>query len=136
MQTDTVLEIREVSRIKPIITYETLSKAIKNKLEVTEDVADDIAYRVLNYFGYEDEIIDNALDQDDRRMFYFLQDVQILSTHWEEAVLPTGRTWRVFYWVLNSERIMKYATPKTEDEAMELGLYDSLPADVWSRQTA
>jgi hypothetical protein len=113
-----------------------LAQAIKNKLEVTEDVADDISYRVLNYFGFDDEIIDNVLDQDDRRMFYFLQDVQILSTHWEEAILPTGRTWRVFYWALNTDRILKYAAPKVEDETIELGLYDSLPEGVWSRSAA
>lgn len=125
-----------MSQERPIITYDILSKAIKNKLEVTEDVADDIAYRVLNYFGYGDEIIDNALDQDDRRMFYFLQDVQLLSTHWEEAILPTGRTWRVFYWALNINRILKYAAPKEQEHAVELGLYDSLPQDVWSRSAA
>jgi hypothetical protein len=113
-----------------------LDRAIKNKLEVTSDVAADITFRVLNYFGFEDEIIDNALDQDDRRMFYFLQDVQILSTHWEEAILPSGRTWRVFYWALNTERIMKYAAPKQDEESIEVGLYDSLPEDVWSRSTA
>jgi hypothetical protein len=125
-----------MSRVRPIITYEILDRAIKNKLEVTSDVADDISFRVLNYFGFEDEIIDNALDQDDRRMFYFLQDVQILSTHWEEAILPSGRTWRVFYWALNADRIMKYATPKQDEESIEVGLYDSLPEDVWSRSTA
>ena len=41
---------------------------------VTDEIADDISYRVLNYFGNGVEIIDNALDQDDRRLFYFLQD--------------------------------------------------------------
>lgn len=125
-----------MSRISPVVTYETLSRAIRNKMGVTEDIANDISFRVLNYFGYEDEIIDNALDQDDRRMFYFLQDVQILSTHWEEVVLPTGRTWRVFYWTLNTDRIMQYAAPPREAEVTELGLYDSLPEDVWSRELA
>lgn len=77
-----------MSNIRSIITYETLARAVKNKMEVTEDVAEDISLRVLNYFGFHDEIIDNALDQDDRRMFYFLQDVQLLTTRWEEVVLP------------------------------------------------
>jgi hypothetical protein len=125
-----------MSNIRTLITYETLASAIKNKMEVTEDVADDISIRVLNYFGFHDEIIDNALDQDDRRMFYFLQDVQLLTTHWEEVVLPTGRTWRVFYWGLNVEKIEKYAAQTIEGEEMELGLYDSLPEGVWSRSAA
>ncbi|MBI0584084.1 MAG: hypothetical protein ISF22_07640 [Methanomassiliicoccus sp.] len=125
-----------MSQIRPIVTYETLARAIKNRMEVSEDVADDISFRVLNYFGFDDEIIDNVLDQDDRRMFYFLQDVQILTTHWEEAILPTGRTWRVFYWGLNVEKIMKYAAPPQEEETIELGIYDSLPQTVWSRSAA
>jgi len=125
-----------MSNIRTLITYETLASAIKNKMEVTEDVADDISIRVLNYFGFHDEIIDNALDQEDRRMFYFLQDVQLLTTHWEEVVLPTGRTWRVFYWGLNVEKIEKYAAQTIEGEEMELGLYDSLPEGVWSRSAA
>jgi hypothetical protein len=105
-------------------------------MEVTEDVAEDISLRVLNYFGFHDEIIDNALDQDDRRMFYFLQDVQLLTTRWEEVVLPTGRTWRVFYWGLNVDKIEKFAAPMIEAEDIELGLYDSLPDGVWSRSAA
>ena len=125
-----------MSNIRTLVTYETLASAIKNKMEVTEDVADDISIRVLNYFGFHDEIIDNALDQDDRRMFYFLQDVQLLTTRWEEVVLPTGRTWRVFYWGLNVDKIEKYAAQAIEAEDMELGLYDSLPDGVWSRSAA
>lgn len=107
-----------------------------NKMGVTEDISDEIALRVLNYFGYDEEIIDNVLDQDDRRMFYFLQDVELLSTHWEEVVLPNGRMWRVFYWSLNVSKILEYARPQIEETATEIGLYDSLPEDVWSRPTA
>jgi hypothetical protein len=125
-----------MSNIRSIVTYETLAAAIKNRMEVTDDVADDISLRVLNYFGFHDEIIDNALDQDDRRMFYFLQDVQLLTTHWEEVVLPNGRTWRVFYWGLNVDKIEKFAAPIIEAEDIELGLYDSLPDGVWSRSAA
>jgi hypothetical protein len=125
-----------MSNIRSIVTYETLAAAIKNRMEVTDDVADDISLRVLNYFGFHDEIIDNALDQDDRRMFYFLQDVQLLTTHWEEVVLPNGRTWRVFYWGLNVDKIEKFAAPMIEAEDIELGLYDSLPDGVWSRSAA
>jgi hypothetical protein len=125
-----------MSQPRPIVTYETLAEAVKNRLEVTEDVSDDISFRVLNYFGFNDEIIDNVLDQDDRRMFYFLQDVQLLTTHWEEAVLPTGRTWRVFYWVLNIDKIMRFAAPPHVEAVEEHGLYETLPEDFWSRSAA
>jgi len=125
-----------MSQENTLVTYEILSQAIVNKMGVTRDIANDLSFRVLNYFGYDDEIIDNVLDPDDRRMFYFLQDIQLLSTHWEEAILPNGRTWRVFYWALNIPKILEFASPPKQETVTELGLYDSLPADVWSRQTA
>jgi len=65
-----------------------------------------------------------------------LQDMQILTTHWEEALLPSGRIWRVFYWDLNTERILQYAASPSEDSRMEAGLYETLPEDVWSRSAA
>jgi hypothetical protein len=119
-----------------IVTYELLKEAIFNKMGVTSDIASDLAFRLLNYFGFNDETIDNALDQEDRRMFYFLQDVQILSTNWEEIVLPSGRTWRVFYWSLNVSNILKFAEPYKEAKIEQIELYESLPADVWMRSAA
>ncbi|MCU0861904.1 MAG: hypothetical protein MUE65_06275 [Methanomassiliicoccales archaeon] len=96
------------------------------------DAAGELALRVLNYFGFEDEAIDNSLDQEDRRLFYFLQDLGLLKTAWEEAMLPSGRIWRIFYWSLNVESIEEYSreveTPKEEE-----GLYEALPAAVWAR---
>ncbi len=125
-----------MSRESTVISFDLLSRAIFNKMGVTKDISDEIALRVLNYFGYEKEIIDNVLDQDDRRMFYFLQDVELLGTHWEEVILPNGRMWRVFYWSLNVPKIRNFARPQHDGTAVEMGLYDSLPEDVWSRQTA
>ena len=95
-------------------------------------VADEIALRVLNYFGYLDEIIDNALDHDDRRLFYFLQDMKILSTRWEETQLASGRNWRIFYWSFNWDNIQKLLEDRRENENEE-DLYLSLPDSVWAR---
>ena len=71
-------------------------------------------------------------DQDDRRLFYFLQDVSLLRTAWEEAILASGRTWRIFYWYLNLDAIEESAN-EVDDPEYEPGLYDALPQDVWSR---
>jgi hypothetical protein len=108
-----------------------LSRAISRKVGVEANLAAQTALRVLNYFGFEDELIDNALDQDDRRMFYFLQDLGMLGTAWQEEILPTGRTWRVFYWHLNIDKIVRYAT-ETNLPKVELGVYEGLPSSVWS----
>jgi hypothetical protein len=113
--------------------YEMLMRAISKKVGVDDEMAGQISLRVLNYFGYEDSIIDNALDQDDRRLFYFLQDVAILKTDWEEAILPSGRTWRIFYWSLNNENIASIAMDIEVIKA-QMGIYEALPEDIWSRE--
>ena len=113
--------------------YEMLMRAISKKVGVDDEMAGKISLRVLNYFGFEDCIIDNALDQDDRRLFYFLQDVALLKTDWEEAILPSGRTWRIFYWSLNNENIASIATDIEVIKAQQ-GIYETLPADIWIRE--
>jgi len=97
-------------------------------------VADEVALRVMNYFGYQDEIIDNALDHDDRRLFYFLQDMKILSTRWEETQLISGRNWRIFYWSFNWNSIEKLLM---DDVIVKrpTDLYMDLPESVWARES-
>lgn len=113
--------------------HAALSKAIMIRIGVKQDVADELAMRVLNYFGYGEEVIDNTLDQEDRRLFYFLQDVSLLKTAWEEAILPSGRTWRIFYWYLNIESIEESSAAE-EEVGREMGVYDALPQGVWARE--
>jgi hypothetical protein len=112
--------------------HSALSRAIAKRIGVENGPAGELALRVLNYFGYGEEAIDNSLDQEDRRLFYFLQDLGLLKTAWEEAILASGRTWRIFYWYLNVESIVEHS--KEMEEAIEnVELYSTLPADVWSR---
>ena len=87
---------------------------------------------MLNYFGYRDEIIDNALDHDDRRLFYFLQDMKILSTRWEETQLVSGRNWRIFYWSFNWDNIHKLLEERLEP-GRDDDMYSAFPDSVWRR---
>lgn len=114
---------------------EELVSALMNKIGLKKEVAVDVAQRVLNYFGYGDIIIDNMLNQDDRRLFYFLQDSGLMGTDWDETFLPNGRGWRIFYWRLNLSNIRRYA--ETEEDKMKeesLQVYDSLPENAWCRE--
>lgn len=113
--------------------HAALTRALMKRIGVKKEAAEELAIRVLNYFGYGEEVIDNALDQDDRRLFYFLQDVSLLKTAWEEAILPNGRTWRIFYWYLNVENIEEFSGEE-EIQKQEEGLYEALPQGVWSRE--
>jgi hypothetical protein len=115
--------------------YDLLKAAIARRVGVEDEMAGQLALRVLNYFGFENDIIDNKLDQEDRKMFYFMQDVGLMKTAWEEALLANGRTWRIFYWFLNVEHIEEYAG-EIEHFGPEPELYDSLPECVWTREEA
>ena len=116
------------------LNLRTLSKVIESKVGISGSHAKDLALRLLNYFGFGMSVIDNCLDQEDRRLFYFLQDLKILKTHWEEAILPSGRIWRIFYWDLNMDEIARELTRLSEGAKEETGPYESLPEEVWSRE--
>ncbi|NLU46250.1 MAG: hypothetical protein GXX87_04850 [Euryarchaeota archaeon] len=122
------------------VTMDDLTQAIKNSIDskrvMEETEAYELAYRVLNFFGYSDRIIDNILEPEDRDAFYMLEDTGILTTEREETTLYDGREWRIHYWIFRKERIAELISrdmPSPEDESAEDSLYHDLPADVWSR---
>ncbi len=114
-----------------VTTLQELRKALERKLGLDLRGAEDIALRILNYFGYSDTIIDNSVDQEDRKLFYQLHDAGLLNTSWETVILATGRAWRTFYWQLDRGAIERAAAEQGRKEA-ELP-YESLPEDVWLR---
>ncbi len=115
--------------------YDLFSKALVKSMDIKKDMADDLAIRVLNYFGYSSTILDNTLNQEDRRLFYFLQDLGLLETQWDETTLPvSGRGWRIFYWQLDLQEIRELAKADEKEDEEETGLYESLPENVWSRE--
>jgi hypothetical protein len=118
--------------LKPFLGHSSVVEVLTKSVGLSGPVAEEIALRVLNYFGYHDEIIDNALDHDDRRLFYFLQDMKILSTRWEETQLISGRNWRIFYWSFNWENIQRLLEDRPERKDEE-DIYLQLPESVWNR---
>ena len=120
------------ANLRASLGHASVVRVLEKTAGFSGPVADDVALRVLNYFGYLDEIIDNALDHDDRRLFYFLQDMKILSTRWEETQLASGRNWRIFYWSFNWDNISRILEDRPpRDEPVDL--YRSLPDSVWCR---
>jgi len=88
-----------------MISIDELKRAIM-KGGMDEKEARGIAEHVMNFFGYEDRIIDNYFDNEDRSILYFLQDIGLVSSRSEEVYLSNGRkTWRIFYWILNEKKI-------------------------------
>lgn len=114
-----------------VVTVDDLEEALVNVLELDSGGARDIALRVLNYFGFAAVIIDNVIIQEDRKVFYDLHDAGLLNTYWETVILPSGRSWRTFYWELDEASIERARQKK--DEEPEEKVYESLPEDAWAR---
>jgi len=113
-----------------MITREKLARAIELRLGHPHEQAQAEADRVLGYFGFHTVIIDNAIDPDDRKLFYTLHDAKLLRSSIETTPLLDGRNWRIFYWELHEsdlDRIVEEASkpPSTP-------VYESLPEEAWS----
>ena len=123
------------------ITLEELRTAIGSVLEEDEMQparAEDMAERVMNLFGYDKTITDNLLSPDERDIFYQLEDLDILMTEEETTNLPSGKKWRIHYWILNEDKVREILEEKIEDEGEEeeeKTVYDDLSDDVWERSS-
>jgi len=127
-----------------IITLDDLSKAIANRVGIDIDEARRDAGFVMDIFGFDDRVIDNVLDPEDRQLFYILEEEGMLTTEREETTLYDGREWRTHYWKLRKEIIQKYSedeNSRAENLLMEKrqprnisdeDIYDTLTEDTWT----
>ncbi|KAA0005091.1 MAG: hypothetical protein FE038_01155 [Thermoplasmata archaeon] len=123
-----------------IITLEDLSRAIANKIGIDIEEARRDASFVMDIFGFDDRVIDNVLDPEDRQLFYLLEEEGILSTEREETTLHDGREWRTHYWQLKKSNILKYAC-KGEKKTSNLipvkripddeNIYETIDRELW-----
>lgn len=130
-----------VSRLELTKAIQTSFKGKSNKGPLDNEVAEEMAEHVLNFFGYGERIIDNMLKTDDRDIFYMLEDMGILKTEREETTLYDGREWRINYWTLKKGYI-SLLTGRTKGEkpqskgpgpSNDLSVYEELPEDFWNR---
>jgi hypothetical protein len=134
----------EVLEIMNIITLDALSKAIANRVGVGIEEARRDAGFVLDIFGFDDRVIDNVLDPEDRQLFYILEEEGMLVTEREETTLYDGREWRTHYWQLKKNTILNYAKDENKrlrtvlyDKAQPIrgisdeNVYDALTEDIW-----
>lgn len=120
------------------LTVEDLTKAIRNSIDsagMKEDEARTMAHHIMNFFGYNERIIDNVLEPEDRDAFYMLEDSGLLTTEREETTLYDGREWRIHYWLFRKDRILELvqaAKAKEELPTGEPSVYDEVPEEFWS----
>jgi hypothetical protein len=99
------------------VDHDSLAKAIRRSVGhegMRPEDARSIAAHVLNFFGFNERIIDNVLEPDDRDTFYMLEDNGILETERDETTLYDGREWRIHYWMFRKDRIFDLAREETE----------------------
>jgi len=126
-----------------IITLDDLSKAIANRVGISIDEAKRDAGFVMDIFGFQDRVIDNVLDPEDRQLFYILEEEGMLTTEREETTLYDGREWRTHYWIIKKDIILKYAQDQnkrtrsvlsdkqTIEDISDEAIYDALDDQIW-----
>jgi hypothetical protein len=106
-----------------------------DRVDMEPEAARHMANHVLNFFGFNDTIIDNILEPEDRDAFYMLEDLGLLQTEREETTLYDGREWRIHYWMFKKDKI--YDLVKDDDETRtpdgEVDVYAEVPDDIWTR---
>jgi hypothetical protein len=121
------------------ITVDDVEKALLNTLGkkgMSEAEVKKLAVYVMNFFGFDDTVSDNLLKAKDRDVFYTLQDVGILTTFQDQITIKKGKIWRIHYWVLKKDQILKLANFKEVKEIKdEYAIYDEMSPDMWNRDS-
>ncbi len=122
-----------------IITVEDLSSAIEETTGLNSSEAERDAEFVMDIFGFNDRIIDNVLEPEDRQLFYMLEEWGLLTTEREETTLYDGREWRTHYWMFRKDEILGYAErfrERLEKVEEDDTVYDELPEELWASREA
>ena len=118
------------------ITMDLMRKALVNTFDgrMSEDDASSLAEFVMNFFGFNDRILDNHLESSDRNIFYMLEDEGLLHATQEEIFIKVGQRWRLNYWVLKKSAIVERATDAVVPD--DKFTFQTFYEDVWRTMAA
>ena len=71
-----------------VISLETITRALNRKLTkkgIPPENIENIATYLMNFFGFDDYVIDNVLNSKDRDVFYMLEEEGLLKTESDEV---------------------------------------------------
>lgn len=122
------------------ITVEDVENALMNTLGkkgMEKEEIRKLAEYMMNFFGFSDTITDNLLKTKDRDVFYTLQDIGILTTSRDQIRIKRGKIWRIHYWVLKKNEILRLAnfTDENETENDYGRIYTEISNEIWSRDS-
>jgi len=122
-----------------VVTMQQVERALKKTVGrkgMSDQELKNLAEYLMSFFGYADEVIDNRLTSEDRDVFYMLEEEGLLTTTQEEVLLKKGKLWRIHYWILKKDQIIRLAVQdeagaEVHDEAAEV--YDQVSDEEWAR---
>jgi len=122
-----------------VVTLQDMRLALRAVLGgkgISEPDTDKLADYLMNFFGFEDCMIDNVLDAEDRDVFYTLEEEGLLRTEREEIYLLKGKMWRIHYWILRKKEILALARDRGEKCKPQLdnyaAVYEQVDDEVWA----
>jgi len=120
-----------------VVTMDDMVKALANtmgKKGMSREDQEKLAEWILSFFGYTDEVIDNKLTSEDRDVFYWLEEEGFLTTTQEEVHLKKGKLWRIHYWILKKDQILRIAH-QCEDDICgpddPSAVYNNMDDEMW-----
>jgi hypothetical protein len=120
-----------------VVSMEDVILALKNTLGkkgMTDDDISKLAEYLMSFFGFEGEVIDNRLTSEDRDVFYMLEEEGFLTTTQEEVHLKKGKLWRIHWWILKKDQIIRLAKMAKEvrpDKDDVSTMYEQMGDDIW-----
>lgn len=112
-----------------------LSKTLANQ-NLSRERITQIAEKIMDLFGYSDQVVDNRLTPEDRDLFYMLEESGLLTTIEEDVQVEKGKTWRIYYWVLKKDQIQRLSqeySATAQEQATEADIYENIADDVWKQ---
>jgi len=123
-----------------IVTPEILAGVMVNALKLrgynmNYSDALETAEHILNFFGFENQIIENVLENDDREILYFLEDLDIIEFRVSTLYKFDGKEWNVSTVHLKKNKISELANQEIEPSSeIEISkIYEKLPEEAWIR---
>lgn len=110
-----------------------LEKALASKKFPRQEI-ERLAMRIMDLFGFEDQVVDNRLTPEDRDIFYMLEEAGLVTTIEDDVQVQKGKTWRIYYWVLKEDQIHRLAhesDDKGPSMPAEADIYEGISDDVW-----
>ncbi|MGC9124410.1 MAG: DUF6015 family protein, partial [Thermoplasmata archaeon] len=94
-----------------------------------------IGEHILNFFGFEDQIIENGLENDDREILYFLENLDLVEFKVSTLNTYEGKEWNVSTVHLKDKKIFEFANRGIEaSKEIEISeIYEKLPEEAWAK---